>query len=133
MDVRLLSLLQDVENFNNNYHVYNIEKENYTVYYSVLISCISPVILSKKLFKRNKEVMVFLEKHFDIQLPLYLQANRSLILGRAIKHFSQINDINELKQYLDTINSIYKSILSNKEDGQVLSWSDLINNIELRG
>jgi len=132
MNKNIQELHEIMEGFNKKFSVYKCENKQDSIYYSILISCISGMILSKKFFKKNKDLLEFLQKHFGINFPEYVAKNRALILGRTIKHFSEIESISEIKDYLNKLYMFIDKVLQEGNDKDVFTWQDAIDIINLR-
>ncbi|MEC5189060.1 hypothetical protein GGQ77_002830 [Geobacillus thermodenitrificans] len=131
MNEEIKDIIERASYFNKKYSVYKTENQEHFIYYFILINCLSEIILSKKYFKRNKDLLTFLDKKFDIKLPDYLESNRSLILGRTVKYIAQIDDIIKIRKYLSIIYKFFSDDFNNKSDTS--DWSSVIDMLNLKG
>lgn len=130
MNKNIDELFSIMHKFNQKYNVYKSEKD--TILYNILISSISEIILSKKLFLRNKDVADFLEKRFKIVFPDYVYKNRALILGRTIKYFSEFETSSDVKDSLNKIYIFLNDILEENTSSELKTWRDLIDSLNIR-
>jgi hypothetical protein len=130
MNKNLDELLEIMNSFNEKYEIYNCKKPSDTVYFNILISCFSELIISKKFLKRNKDVIEFLQTTLELSFPNYVNKNRSLILGRTIKYLSEIESVSEVK---DILNKIYRFMykMVNDEQSYESTWQDVIDSLKL--
>lgn len=94
------------------------------------IGILNSLILSKKIFKKNTQVSLFLETYFNIHLSKYMLGSRTLICGKISRH---INDIDEYDELITLLNSLYKVLykLSNEENLFDKDINDVIRGINL--
>lgn len=93
------------------------------------LGTLSVLINNKTLFKRNTELVNFLESKFEIKFAEYCKKSRPLMVGKTIKYLlEEENDSSE------NINELYR-ILNLLENGKIneLTWNDLIKSIDLKG
>ncbi len=131
MNKNVQEILNIMESFNQKYEVYICEKPKDSVYYHILIGCVTEIIVSKKVFKGNKEVVEFLDTTMKVTFPNYVGKNRSLILGRTIKHLSQIDSVGQIKDILNKMYNFMNRALSD-ESNEVKDWRDAIDSMNLR-
>lgn len=132
MHKNIADMLEIMGLFNDKYNVYKCEEKNEVIYFNILVSCVSEVLMSKIFFKKNKDVLEFLEQNFRIVLPEYVGKNRSLVLGRTIKHFCEIESADEVKDYLNILYKFLREVIKEREGKDKFSWQDAIDIIKIR-
>ncbi len=110
----------------------NMDDAKYNNYYNILTISLTNLINNKIIFKRNSEVVEFLECNFNFQYPDYVKKTRMLILGRTIQNIYKIKNTNDLKKL---VNKSYEllSKASNGEDIKTASksWSETISKLKI--
>lgn len=71
------------------------------------IGILNTIILSKKIFKKNSQIVSFLDIYFNIKLPKYIQTSRTLMCGRISKYINQIEEYDDI---INLLNLLYKSL-----------------------
>lgn len=125
MEKEYSELIEVAKKFNSAYEIFKVNDES-LAYSFMLSNGLTGLVLSKKHFKRNNDVLKFLNEELQMDLPEYLQHNRTLLLGRVLKWISELEDINQIKSYLNTV---YNELSGNNES----DWSSVIKSINLEG
>lgn len=96
----------------------------------ITIGILQNIILSKQIFKKNKEIGDFLEKNFRILLSGYVLRSRTMICGKVAKYFTQITDEDELNSCM---NQLYDTIRKLEKNENILNMDiyDVIRGIDL--
>jgi len=117
---------------NDKHRIYNFQDKSNITYYNYLIICLSQIILDKKIFKRNKYLIEFMENNYKFEYPEYIKKSRMLILGRTIQLIIKIDNMEDIKIFL---NRTYKalSMLNNNEldINKIDDWQDAISRLKL--
>lgn len=121
-------MLVDINSKNN---LYNVQNKNNAKYYNYLNMCLCQIILDKRIIKRNKDLIEFLELNYKFKYANYIKKSRMMILGKTIQFVSEIKSMEEIKILLNKtyfiLNLIQKDELStdlNKD------WQDTIDKIK---
>ena len=94
------------------------------------IGILNTLILSKKIFKKNNQIVSFLEIYFGIKLPKYIHASRTLMCGRISKY---INGMEEYDDIINLLNLLYKALFKIDNHRSLLDKdiNDVIRGINL--
>lgn len=71
-----------------------------------MIGIVSELILSNELFKKNKDISLFLYNVFGIEYKEYIMQSRTLIVARVVRHITKCSE----KEYLYFKKNLYKFI-----------------------
>lgn len=73
-----------------------------------LLGCYGMLILSKSIFKKNKEITNFINNIFEIELPLYVTKSRTLMIAKILRViYADKDDRNKLDSIVkDTISKL---------------------------
>ncbi|EGT3815691.1 TPA: hypothetical protein KSL21_003013 [Clostridioides difficile] len=121
---RYLNIQSIIDKKNNNFN-----EEDY-IEKLFASSMLNRLILSKTIFKKNKEIGPFLDSYFDIQLSKYALKSRTLICGKVTKYVLDINDKEQLIDFLNTIFNVLTK-LEKKQDIFSKDIYDVIREIKL--
>lgn len=110
--------------------VFNIDNTKNTKYYNYLTMCLCQLILDKKLFKRNRELLDFLEKVYNFTYPNYVKKSRMMILGKSIQYVSKIDNMEDIKIYLNKSYSYLMHLLREGEIESDLDWETVIETMK---
>lgn len=96
----------------------------------LLIGILQTLILSKKIFKKNKDIDIFLKNNFGISLSKYMLHSRTMICGKIIRIVNEISDVDEINGYMNKLYEILRKINTDKELSKMDIY-DVIKEIEL--
>ncbi|SDL09229.1 hypothetical protein [Natronincola ferrireducens] len=131
MNKNIEEVFYSLNEFDEKFNVFNCDENNYTIFYNAMISGLTQLILCKKLFKRNKDIVEFLDKVFNIKYPDYVNKNRALILGRTIRYVSEIDDSESLKAIINKLYEVISKLNNDNYNPDNLSWHDAIKLLDL--
>lgn len=110
--------------------LYGVQNKNNAKYYNYLNMCLCQIILDKKIIKRNKDLVEFLELNYKFKYANYIKKSRMMILGKTIQMVSQIDSMEEVKILLNKTYSILNLIKSDEYNiNQYKDWQDTIDKI----
>lgn len=116
-------------NYKNN--LYAVENKNNAKYYNYLNMCLCQIILDKKIIKRNKDLVEFLELNYKFKYSNYIKKSRMMILGKTIQIVSQIESMEEVKILLNKTYYILNHIKLDEYDlNRYKDWQDTIDKIK---
>ena len=95
----------------------------------IAIKILSSLILSKKLFKRNSDLGVFLEEYFDIKLSKSMLSSRTVICGKVIREIELLEE-DDLNVVLDQLYNVLNKI-SKEENFEDKNIYDVIKKMEM--
>lgn len=91
-----------------------------------IIGIVSELLLSKQIFKRNKDIEKFLKEVFELELKEYLFKSRTLLVSKVIREIMCIENENLYKNKLykfvqEKINDLKDDSIK-KEKNQFDGW-----------
>ena len=95
----------------------------------IAIKVLSSLILSKKIFKRNNDLGVFLKEYFDISLSKSMLSSRTIICGKVIRGIDLL-EADELNIMLDQLYNVLSKI-SKEENFEDKDIYDVIKKMEM--
>lgn len=95
----------------------------------IAIKVLSSLILSKKIFKRNNDLGVFLKEYFDISLSKSMLSSRTIICGKVIRGIDLL-EADELNIILDQLYNVLSKI-SKEENFEDKDIYDVIKKMEM--
>ena len=95
----------------------------------IAIKILSSLILSKKLFKRNSDLGVFLEEYFDIKLSKSMLSSRTVICVKVIREIELLEE-DDLNVVLDQLYNVLNKI-SKEENFEDKNIYDVIKKMEM--
>lgn len=96
----------------------------------LFISILQNLILSKKIFRKNKDIATFLKNNFGIFLSDYMIHSRTTICGKIVRIIKEITDEDEINNYLNKLFEILKKI-NNNDDLEKVDIYSVIERMEL--
>ena len=96
----------------------------------LFISILKNLILSKKIFRKNKDIATFLKNNFGISLSDYMIHSRTTICGKIVRIIKEITDEDEINNYLNKLFEILKKI-NNNDDLEKVDIYSVIERMEL--
>ena len=96
----------------------------------IAIKILSSLILSKKLFKRNSDLGVFLEEYFDIKLSKSMLSSRTVICGKVIREIELLEE-DDLNVVLDQLYNVLNKV-SKEENFEDKNIYDVIKKMEMQ-
>lgn len=114
---------------NEKNEVISVENKKQCIYYYHFVICLSQLILDKKIFKRNKTLVEFLEENYRFEYPEYITKTRMMILGRTIQNIYKISNIEDVKIYLNRTYEIISKLNDNIDADNINKSEDWIDAI----
>lgn len=96
----------------NNLIYYRNELKNKTIPKYKIIGIASELILSKKIFRRNTDVIPFLLEVFSVEYKDYVIQSRTMIVARTTQLVSKSDD----QHYKEIKNNLFKVVDSTIQD-----------------
>lgn len=96
----------------------------------LLIAILQILILSKKMFRKNKDIDIFLKNNFGISLSKYMLHSRTMICGKVVRIINGISDADEMNIYMNKLYEILRKISMDKELSEMDIY-DVIKEIDL--
>ena len=96
----------------------------------LFISILQNLILSKKIFRKNKDIATFLKNNFGISLSDYMIHSRTTICWKIVRIIKEITDEDEINNYLNKLFEILKKI-NNNDDLEKVDIYSVIERMEL--
>lgn len=88
----------------NNLILYRNELKNKNIPKYKILGMVVELILSKEIFKNNKEVGIFLKDIFDIELKYYVMKSRTMIVSKVCRKIVADTNVNYKNKLIEFIN-----------------------------
>ena len=107
----------------SNIYEYRSSLRNKEISLFLILGIVSEIILSKKIFKKNKDISLFLKNIFELEFKEYVMKSRTMIMSKTLKKIYSSNE-QEIQKYRKNLLNYIEVNFYNKENNSKNKTND---------
>ena len=106
-----------------NIYEYRSSLRNKEISLFLILGIVSEIILSKEIFKKNKDISLFLKNIFELEFKEYVMKSRTMIMSKTLKKIYSSNE-QEIQKYRKNLLNYIEVNFYNKENNSKKKTND---------